>query len=90
LLSAQEFQIIIEAIVASDRNEDSNISERELNQYLRRLKGLHPDRQSSYIDEEALRQAFSRSSQSPEALLEITTSYLSSKSEQTEANLLPV
>jgi hypothetical protein len=89
-MSAQEFQAIIEAIGISDRNEDSNISERELNQYLRRLKGLHPDRQSSYIDEEALREAFSKGSQSPSALLEITSSYLSSKSEQKEATLLPV
>eukprot|EP00980_Cylindrotheca_fusiformis_P014418 scaffold3840_cov129-Cylindrotheca_fusiformis.AAC.14 len=80
LLSAQEFQSIIEAMLASEHEVDNTVSDRELTHFIRRLKGLHPDRQSSYIDEEALRLAFSRSSQSPQALLEITTSYLSSKS----------
>lgn len=70
--------------MASEVKVDNNISEKELNKFMRRLKGLHADRQSSYIDEEAIRDAFSRTSQSPQALLEITTSYLSSKSEQEE------
>ena len=67
-------------MVSSELEVDNNVSEQELNKFMRRLKGLHADRKSSFIDEQAIRDAFARSSQSPEALLQITSSYLSSKS----------
>lgn len=71
-------------MIASEKEVDNNVSEQEMNIFMRRLKGLHPDRKSGYIDEDAIRAEFSRTSQSPEALLILTSSYLSSKSKETE------
>jgi hypothetical protein len=91
LLQAEKFQQLIDAMIASEHEVDNNVSERELGVFMRRLKGLHPDRHSSYIDEEALRAAFLGTNQSPEALLQVTSSYLSSKSQETEdAKKVPV
>ena len=82
MLQAQQFQQLIDAMLASEKERDSVVSKREMKEFMRRLKGMHPDRKSSYIDEAAIREAFSRTSQSPAALLQVTSSYLSSKSQE--------
>ncbi|CAJ1961573.1 unnamed protein product [Cylindrotheca closterium] len=89
LLQAEKFHQLIDAMIASEQEVDNVVCEKEMDIFMRRLKGLHPGRNSSYIDEEALRAAFLGTNQSPEALLQVTSSYLSSKSQETEgANIV--
>ena len=73
-------------MLASERENDNVISERELNEFFVRLNGLQVGGRRTSLDEAALRLAFKNSEDhSPVDLLEITQSYLSNKSQEEAA-----
>ena len=68
-------QAILTAFNNSISDEDDVISQRELNRFIIRLKGF------GNFNEESFRLAFKKSAnKTPDDLLELTESYLSSKS----------
>ena len=72
-------QAVLSAFLSSERVADDVVSQRELNRFITRLKGL--EGRNSTFNEESFRLAFQkRATKTPDALLELTESYLSSKS----------
>jgi hypothetical protein len=80
LLVAQEYQAVISALIASERKVDNVVSERELNRFITRIKGLNVGGRASFFKEDSIRRAFEATDHTPADLLDITESILTSKS----------
>ena len=82
-------QAILTAFHNSERVVDNVISERELDRFIIRLKGLQGS--NTFFNEEAFRAAFAKSiNKTPDDLLELTNSYLSNSRSRESSEGVPV